>query len=645
VGRDSLIGALGRTFGYARLPNVLGQLSAGTLFVVIDALDEARSKAGEAAIMDFLDDVGKTAKSAPGVAFVLLGRTGTAEDSWLILSDIGVRTCLCRIDFFDEAKRIRYLDQRLKRNPKTAGYIKAHQTAFDTARDLLFSQLGKAIDPAGGHQETREAAAFLGYAPVLDAIAVLLGEEDYFGLVNKLRDAERRPEAKTGFGRMRLLKAVVERILEREQEKMIKILKPDLAKQAPPGWTAWQELYTPAEQRARLLARILNDPWTGPVNVPAELRRPYEERIQSFFGEHAFLKEAKHAASIVFEAYLFADALIAPTHPLREELAAFIERRHILPSGLLADFYFFFRDAASQPIPLTHVGLLYGSFLSAETESRRLHLDLDAGDPEPDELDETKPTVEFEWVDPTADDPEAADLGVLAAPVSVGARDRLTFRLVLKDASITVPSTARLETQISEFVIGPEVQIKAKCLEISNPETLVVKGATNRPRVVVDEQLVVLEALSAEVASLRKVTCYGVLSVNWPGCRAYPWTPYATEAAQDVTKDPRLALVYRRFRRIAMAFRSQKKGQLARIKYKIESPRMLKGALGQALLESMLADRLLYISGKLYFWDRDVANDLVGISWHDLRRGLTPPKLIGYLRRFAEQHQDLLKRA
>ena len=406
-----MVGALVPAFGASHFATLLRHLSAGTLFVVIDALDEAQSRVGEASIFDFLEDIGKTAQSAPGAAFVLLGRTRIAEDCWLVLTELGVRTSLYTIDFFDKAQRIKYLDQRLERNPETAASIAGHRAEFEEARNLLFSQLDIAIDPAGGNEDTREAAAFLGYAPVLDAIAVLLeSKQNYHALANQLREEEQKAGATSGSGRMDLLKMVVERILEREQERMLQNLVRELAGQAPAGWRDWKQLYTPAEQRARLLARILGDPWAPPVPIPAAMRQRYEDQIRSFFDEHAFLREAKSAASIVFEAYLFADALVDPIHPLRDKLAIYIEGRQALPSRLLADFYFYFTAAANRAIPLTHVGILYGSVLSGETESRRVRLEVNAGDPEPDEWDKTVPNVEFEWVDPTAGEAENAEL-------------------------------------------------------------------------------------------------------------------------------------------------------------------------------------------------------------------------------------------
>jgi hypothetical protein len=425
---------------------------------------------------------------------------------------------------------------------------------------------------------------------------------------------------------------------------MLGNLKPELAAQAP-YWEGWEGLYTPREQRGRIVARLLGDPWTPGVDMPSSMRQGYEEQLANFFDEHPFLRNAKTAANIVFEAYLFADALVDPAHPLRGPLAAYIEGRHALPSHLLADFYFFFREAGHQPIPLTHVGILYGSVLSGETESRRVHLEVDAGDPEVGEWDEAEPTVEFEWIDPTATDPADAELDSVTAPVSVAENDRLTFRRLLKDATISVPTTVRLAAaDLTEFVIGPEVQIRAKRLEIMKPETLVVKGPVLRTGGPAEAQLVVLDAIDVDVTSVRTVTSYGVLAVSWPRSLDYPWTPYSADPPpESIKKDMRLAAVYRRFRRIAMSFRSHKKGQLARLKAKIKHARMLQGEMGGKLLAKLLADKVLKEDGRLYFWNGSVADTLIGVSWQDLRRGRTPKNLVDYLMQFVNANRDMFK--
>ena len=235
--------------------------------------------------MDFLEDIGKVANSAQGVAFVLLGRTGIAEESWFVLTDLGVQTSLYRIDFFDEAQRVDYLDLRLQKDPVTARYVAAHRAEFTEARDLLFAQLGEAIHSQDGKEDTWEAAAFLGYPPVLDVIAVLFSEQkrNYRALIEELTQDEQQSGAGAGLSLIRLLSTVVEKILDREQDqKVISKLKPVLASLVPRGWSDWHKLYTRDEQRGRLLARFLQDPWTPRLDVPSEIRAAVREPINDF---------------------------------------------------------------------------------------------------------------------------------------------------------------------------------------------------------------------------------------------------------------------------------------------------------------------------------------------------------------------------
>ena len=137
--------------------------------------------------------------------------------------------------------------------------------------------------------------------------------------------------------------------------------------------------------------------------------------------------------------------------------------------------------------------MLYGSLISGETESRRFYLELDGGFPESDDFEHVSPRIEVEWTDPTADDIEAGDLGSLSYPLSMDTTEKLIFRHMLKDASITLPGTVRLDTPSSEFTIGPDVQIEAGLLEITSNETLIVKGPARRLGEDTDDNLVVLE--------------------------------------------------------------------------------------------------------------------------------------------------------
>ena len=75
---------------------------------------------------------------------------------------------------------------------------------------------------------------------------------------------------------------------------------------------------------------------------------------------------------------------------------------------------------------------------------------------------------------------------------------------------------------------------------------------------------------------------------------------------------------------------------MARAKVKIEHSRVLQGELGESLVAKLLNDGVLYFGdgGRRYFWNPDLANELLGVSWMDLRKGKCPQKLRDYLSNF-----------
>lgn len=85
VGQSSLSGTLLSVFGAGQISDIDKALRSGDLFVVIDALDEARVKTTEAGFNAFLDDLAEYAKATRGVTFVLFGRTHIADHTWLYL--------------------------------------------------------------------------------------------------------------------------------------------------------------------------------------------------------------------------------------------------------------------------------------------------------------------------------------------------------------------------------------------------------------------------------------------------------------------------------------------------------------------------------------------------------------------------------
>ena len=64
-----------------------------------------------------------------------------------------------------------------------------------------------------------------------------------------------------------------------------------------------------------------------------------------------------------------------------------------------------------------------------------------------------------------------------------------------------------------------------------------------------------------------------------------------------------------------MAFRSHSKGQLARFRDKIDHFRMLKGRVGEALLQKLIDDGIIWAEGPMYCLDANKLGAKVGISF------------------------------
>ena len=152
--------------------------------------------------------------------------------------------------------------------------------------------------------------------------------------------------------------------------------------------------------------------------------------------------------------------------------------------------------------------------------------------------------------------------------------------------------------------------------------------------------LVVLEAQDMSSVFSSKPIVHGVLSINWPGGESFPWTEYYFSAKNEFINGPDVERAFLRFKRIALTFRSHSKGQLARFKDKIEHQRILKGKIGENLLSKLKEDGIIKSAAHMYVWDTDVADQKVGVSWHDLRKGTVNKMLAEYLIEFNSSLKD-----
>mgnify|MGYP001581818777 CR=1 FL=1 len=493
VGQHTLSGALLDAFGPQSIGTAYPLFGSSNLFIVIDALDEARVKVNEASFQAFIRDIASLAAGATSPRVLLLGRTQVAETTWLLLEDAGVRTALYVIEPFTRPQANQYIEGRMRvLSGRRGESVDAHGESFKAARDLIFDHLERALNSNSEGGPSEAAGQFLGYAPVLDSIAVLLAREaNWHALQERLRSALHDLDSAGPQGHQTVLEVVVKNVLAREhEEKLVRTIKPALeAGAAAHNWSAWSTLYDAEEQSQRLLARILGITIDYPLQMPKELKLQYEECLDSWLPEHPFLRDGRYAANVVFESYLYAGGLLGEQTDIASAVCRRLNEPLYKPSRLFADFYFRSIPTASglPEVPPAHLGWLYDSFLSAETDTSFVRLSLEGPDPGEVPREECVDVDgEFIFHAPSASARTFSAVSSREFRSRVRQSDVVTFGRYVRDSAITVPCIVALGGSANEFEIGPSVYILAAELRL-NAQTLLVGGHT-RSRVVTEQE-------------------------------------------------------------------------------------------------------------------------------------------------------------
>ncbi len=644
VAANSLHGILHTTLATGQLDDYLEYLEAGLQFIVIDALDEGRAKVNDNSFQRFLEDIAKLARQSAEVSFVLFGRTDIAETAWYVLTDNDVRVRMLSMRAFDRQQANEYIAHRL-------GIIQ--QTApLRECRDLIFDNLAFSVSE---DHLTHTSDDFLHYPPVLDVIATLLKDEPNLQrLKNDLAESAVGHENNA----IRLLNTVMDRIMAREQQRVLPAIRHTLKEHAiQSDWSEWSSLYSNDEQSARLLSLVLGESIEAtPESMPTQLLTRYQESeaLATAVPDHPFLQGVDRFANRVFESYLYARALHGECGERAASLVSDkLASRTYLPTRLLAAFYL-----AKEPEPSgtprriapEHLGLIYDSLVSDDSTRSLVRLTVDGsewGTDSDDLLLESE--VEFEVL---RFDDSGAVIEPLPDTISfvmlIGSESNIRFTASLREAHITVPCTITLGHSEGDFIATSGVHVNAATL-VLNAEELIIKKRPSRAVEGADD-FVVLEAnqFVPHSADNPRVRVYpgSSLSVDWPGAEQYPWNEYAMPVPQIPTDHPGdVEKAYKRFKRIATTFRSHGKGALARTRVKVEHQRVLQGNLGQELLACLRDDEILVLDaeGRRYFWNASKADAVLGVSWQDLRRGKMPDRLGKYLEAFVREREWLFR--
>lgn len=319
VGHYSLSGLIQDALGPGS--DFFVSLAGGKTGLVIDALDEAHLRAGTQNLFAFLDNVASLAKSVAvdGVKIILLSRIDTAEFVKLKFEDAELPLAVASLSFFSQEATESYVTHYLARRAEETNdpiyrVPQANPQPFGRLLNYRIRQLASSLlHDANADYRSRwhDLREFLGYAPVLAALAESLAVTNPGGEIGRLQGVDYQDETE-------LLVDIVKRIAEREQGKVVDQLGSQLHASIPAGVDVElnvSALYSQPEQVARLAEFIAGGDGLGvemPASLPPQLREPYENAIRQFLPDHPFLR-GRAFASPVFADFVQAARDCDPT--------------------------------------------------------------------------------------------------------------------------------------------------------------------------------------------------------------------------------------------------------------------------------------------------------------------------------------------
>lgn len=283
---DKAISATGLELNLARYlqtPDVESALrSLPRAGIVIDSLDEARTRVSTISWLEFAKSLADHVRA--GLRVIALGRERTLEDLWSLLEDDDIPVDWWEISHLGASESINYVGQvALCRGENAAVTSEPYRAARDSVLDALHRSLPEA-----------DREAFVGYPPVLDAVAALLiRKPNYQAIRNQFEGAQSTE------GLMAVLRRILTSLLEREQTKIQPLLQDIGIADLP--------LYGSAEQLDWLTHNLegASEPAITLIDNDTH-RAEYKKKLASILSEHPFRSE-KVWASSVFEAYVAAE--------------------------------------------------------------------------------------------------------------------------------------------------------------------------------------------------------------------------------------------------------------------------------------------------------------------------------------------------
>lgn len=342
VAEYSFNGAVAKAVGYPNMSTFVESLIKGDNFFVIDAFDEAEAGSGRTGIEFFLRDLNDATRESQSICAILLARTESALfiKNYFNKNDIPYKHF--EVGFFEEHNAKIYIEYGLKR---------LHIPITDVVSKCIDEQFReiKRILPEPDTEKT-----FLGYAPVLNALASSYDEErNTLNLLKEINNVDNS---------FALMKKILDDLLTRENKKFITALKVKI----PKFDDYTDSVYNCHEQLLRMFGLILFNEHIFFADVdssiPVEYHEEYLEAVNTQLPQHPFILFRENNC-YDFTGTAFRDFVIAYSLSC-DDVCDYVDgyladNNKYCPSQMLIEFYNLF---SQKQLRGRHIPLMYNSF-------------------------------------------------------------------------------------------------------------------------------------------------------------------------------------------------------------------------------------------------------------------------------------------
>lgn len=363
IANHSFSGMLVESLGTKLFSTFTNGLETGDAVLVIDALDEAEMISGRVAIETLLADLRAVCINSICPNIILCARTETAHFIKEFYSKDANKLEISHyeISFFEESNAIEFIKAKI-----------AEKTSVTPATELLIKEQFAGIKQAISGDESA-IKSFLGYAPVLEALAVY-----FVSKPNTMKLLQHTQNSTNAFCQ------IMEYILTREKNKVVEGFKQRCQRDFP-SFHNWDKVYSEEEQIKRLADYIIfnsTDYNNCKLDLPNELCSEYGELIESFLKDHPFVRVSakKDSFEVDFAGVAFRDFVLAKLMNISgyDDYAKefFSSRKDGVrcPSSLFFDFY---QSFSGGNIENSHFQYLYESFKAKEVADSYTRIDIE----------------------------------------------------------------------------------------------------------------------------------------------------------------------------------------------------------------------------------------------------------------------------